>query len=206
MHNVTKLKAAIIKPAEFITGKKALPAEPDKMGVVEPDPLTPEKIIPMVEPLLMSTVKDGSGGVVLPYTEIAVALGMRVPELMAMVQDSPELKEAIEHWAAVVNMLIQKDVRKSLYQISTGQFSHKETKVFCTNGQIVECDIDKFYAPSEKAIDILLTDISPEYRAAKRNIDKQPLLQMPISVSFGVADCSIEGQEERILEEMRRYE
>ena len=70
------------------------------------------------------------------------------------------------------------DVAEKLYRRATG-YTHKETKVFCQEGQIIEHEIDKHYPPDTGAAFIWLKNRQPKKWRDRQpeEVEKQEVIQ-----------------------------
>jgi len=83
--------------------------------------------------------------------QIADVLGIHIKTLELWMRKHPSLAEAMKRGKAYADA----NVAKALYHRAIG-YSHKETKVFCQNGEIITQEVIKHYPPDTGAAFIWL--------------------------------------------------
>ena len=203
-----QIKAAVIKPAAAFT--LTIDNQPAKNEVVEQkSPLHPYEssdFKPEFCQIAVEVIESyiDRGACVEPLAPIAARLGVPVRAVLQWTTEHSEFYDAIYDTKSNCDFEVLQRVREEQYKLALG-YVIPETKVFYNKSldKTIEHTIDKHFTPDLKAIMDLNYQLSPEYRDMMDKKERAGAAQMPISVNFGVADCSIPGAEEAILAEMR---
>ena len=89
--------------------------------------------------------------------EIAFTLGIAESTLYKWKVDYPDFSEALKKGKGPANG----EVALSLYKRATG-YNHKETKVFCYQGEVVTCEVMTHWPPDVGAIALFLKNRRPD--------------------------------------------
>ncbi|ENL8185158.1 hypothetical protein AB6F95_004642 [Salmonella enterica] len=201
-----QIKAAVIKPATFSI---TIDNQPVKKEVVEIKAPTQQISDAVYKPDYCQIAVDvitafcDRGGCVAPLTAVAARVGVPVRVIIQWTQEHNEFFDAIYDTAANIDFEVLQNIRDEQYKLAMG-YVLPETKVFYNKSldKTIEHTIDKYYVPDLKAIMDLNYQLDEEYRRLIDRKEKAGAVQMPISVSFGVNDCSIEGHEDSIKKMM----
>ena len=84
------------------------------------------------------------------------------------------------------------NVTASLYERAVG-YQHQETKVFCSNGEIVEAEVKKIYPPDPISIKYWLNNRQKDtWREKVEHIDDQDKPVEPLNITFEVRQAKDE--------------
>ena len=83
------------------------------------------------------------------------------------------------------------EVTASLYERAKG-YRHIETKVFCSNGDIVTHDVDKIYPPDPMAIKYWLNNRQPERWREKVETEESDKPVEPLNINFEIRQAKDE--------------
>lgn len=112
-----------------------------------------------------------------------------------------EFADAIDKGMIDSNHKILNKLRQKKIDLAMG-VSIPETKVFCSFGEVITHEMEKHFPPNLQAIQDLEYELDEQYRNIQDKKAVSANVAIPIAVSFGVADASIEGQEQAIKEKM----
>lgn len=122
-------------------------------------------------------------------SEISKALGISEDTLYQWTHDYPQFSETIRFGKIDPDNAVE----QSLWRRATG-YSHEETKVFCSQGEIIKVSITKHYPPEPKCIDLFLKNRKPgQYRERQEAPDdsqqrlEEIVAALKINVATGVA-------------------